>query len=118
MKRIFFAVLAILLVTSLAPQSAAQESTSQGKATVQAVELTDAITPPKLSEVASPFYTPEARKRKIEGSVTVAIVVDKNGDVVDAKVVKGLGYGLDENAIAAVKEWKYQPPSGTVFRLR
>ena len=36
-------------------------------------------------------------------------MVDKKGDVADAKVVKGLGYGLDENAIAAVKEWKYKP---------
>jgi protein TonB len=39
----------------------------------------------------------------------VAIVLDKKGDVVDAKVVKGLGHGLDENAILAVKEWKYKP---------
>ena len=36
-------------------------------------------------------------------------MVDKKGDVADAKVVKGLGYGLDENAILAVKEWKYKP---------
>jgi protein TonB len=29
--------------------------------------------------------------------------------VIDAKVVKGLGHGLDENAIVAVREWKYKP---------
>ena len=76
---------------------------------IEAVAITDDITPPRLSEVANPYYTPEARKKKIEGTVTLAIVVDQKGDVTDAKVVKGLGYGLDENAIVAVKEWKYKP---------
>ena len=76
---------------------------------MEAVAITDDITPPRLSEVANPYYTPEARKKKIEGTVTLAIVVNQKGDVTDAKVVKGLGYGLDENAIVAVKEWKYTP---------
>jgi TonB family protein len=111
MKRIFLVVLTILLTMIVAPCSAAQEGAGQSRtqAVAQAVSITDAITPPRLSEVASPFYTEEAKKKKIEGTVTVAIVVDKSGDVVDAKVVKGIGYGLDENAIAAVKEWKYKP---------
>lgn len=111
MKRIFLAVLTILLIMSVTPQSVAQGSAGENRTQTiaQAVTVTDAITPPRLSEVASPFYTDEARKKKIEGTVTVSIVVDKDGDVVDAKIVKGLGYGLDENAIAAVKEWKYKP---------
>jgi TonB family protein len=110
MKRILFAVFAILLIAGVGPRCAAQaQNVTQDKATIQAVALTHEITPPRLTEVASPDYTAEAKKKKIEGSVTVAIVVDKKGDVVDAKVVNGLGHGLDENAILAVKEWKYKP---------
>jgi TonB family protein len=121
MKRILFIVFTALLVFSAAPQCTAQ-SKAQGKAksaapnkdqvdvaSLHAVEITDDITPPRLTEVASPDYTPEAKKKKIEGTVTLAIVIDKKGDVADAKVIKGLGYGLDENAIIAVKEWKYKP---------
>jgi TonB family protein len=107
MKRIFFAMFVVLVLLSLAPVCAAQ-SKAQAAAD-QAVAITDDITPPRLKEVASPDYTEEAKKKKIEGTVTIAIVVDKKGDVVDAKVVKGLGHGLDENAIVAVKEWKYKP---------
>lgn len=117
MKRILLAGMMALLMLGMANWCAAQSST-QGKPTgkpagkpavSEAVAITDDITPPRLTEVASPNYTPEAKKKKIEGTATLAIVIDKNGDVVDAKVVKGLGYGLDENAIIAVKEWKYKP---------
>lgn len=108
MKRILLVGFTTLLLIGAAPWCAAQNKASS-KAKIEAVAITDDITPPRLSEVASPEYTAEAKKKNIEGAVTVAIVVDKKGDVVDAKVVKGLGYGLDENAVAAVKEWKYKP---------
>ena len=106
MKRILFAALVVLMVMSVVPMCAAQ---SKGQAVIQAVAITDDITPPRLREVASPDYTEEAKKKKVEGTVTLSIVVDTKGDVVDAKVGKGLGHGLDENAIIAVKEWKYKP---------
>ena len=112
MKRILVVLFTVLLMLGVAPWCAAQskaQSASQGSAFEQAVEITDDITPPRLSEVASPDYTAEAKKKKIEGSVTLLIVIDTKGDVIDAKVVKGLGHGLDENAIIAVKEWKYKP---------
>jgi len=37
------------------------------------------------------------------------IVVDTKGDVADANVVEGLGLGLDEKAIEAVKQWRFKP---------
>ncbi|HVJ06036.1 MAG TPA: energy transducer TonB [Candidatus Saccharimonadales bacterium] len=107
MKRILTMVFSLLLMLSVAPVISSAQTNA--KAMDEAVAVTEGITPPRLSEVASPDYTAEAKKKKIEGTVTLLIVVDKKGDVVDAKVVKGLGYGLDENAIIAVKEWKYKP---------
>ena len=106
MKRILLAASIVLLVLGVVPLCAAQ---NKAALVDTAVTITDEITPPRLTEVASPFYTEEAKKKKIEGSVTLLIVVDKKGDVIDAKVVKGLGHGLDENAVVAVKEWKYKP---------
>jgi TonB family protein len=110
MKRILLITGAALLLLIAVPWCAAQNAAQSKAQTIdQAVAITDDITPPRLSEVASPDYTAEAKKKKIEGTVTLAIVINKKGDVVDAKVVKGIGYGLDENAIIAVKEWKYKP---------
>jgi TonB family protein len=106
MKRILLVVLGALLMISAVTLWPTE---SKAQATEQAVAITDKIMAPRLTEVAAPDYTAEAKKKKIEGTVTLTIVIDKKGDVVDAKVSKGLGYGLDENAIIAVKEWKYKP---------
>ncbi len=114
MKRIVLAGV-LLLMSLMASAALAQTKAALPKAAAAAasqagaVEITDDITPPRLREVASPEYTAEAKKLKIEGQVTLAIVIDKKGEVVDAKVVKGLGHGLDENAVVAVKEWRYKP---------
>lgn len=109
MKRIFLSFIALLMLSAIPCGATSDPAQNKASAIDQAVAITDEITPPRLSEVATPDYTAEARKKKIEGAVTLLIVVDKKGDVVDAKVVKGLGYGLDENAVLAVKEWKYKP---------
>ena len=105
MKRMMFAILLLVLVFGVVPQAAAQNKPQP----LEAVSLTEGITPPQLSEVVNPEYTAEAKKKRIEGEVQLTIVIDKRGNVVDARVLKGLGYGLDESAIAAVKEWKYRP---------
>jgi len=106
MRRIFAVLIVVLFMLLVSPLCIAE---NKAQAVEQAIALTSDITPPQLIEVATPDYTPEGRKNKIEGSVTMAIVIDKKGDVIDAQLVKGLGYGLDENAIVAVKVWKYRP---------
>jgi protein TonB len=54
-------------------------------------------------------YTEIARKAGIEGTVYIQAKIDKNGDVVEAIVLKGLGGGLDEEALNAVKSTKFHP---------
>lgn len=44
-------------------------------------------------------YTPESLKNKIQGRLVLIFVVDTEGKIVEAKILKGLGYGLDEEAI-------------------
>lgn len=67
------------------------------------------ITAPSPVYHPSPHYTREAFKAKISGKVYLKIVINDKGEVTDAKVTKGLGYGLDENALNTVKSWKFEP---------
>ena len=57
-------------------------------------------------------FSDEAVKAKYQGTVLVSAVIGADGRVMDAKVVKGLGLGLDENAVAAVKTWRFKPALG------
>lgn len=56
-----------------------------------------------------PRYTEEARKSRIQGMVILRAVIDEEGDVVAAQVVKGLPLGLTESALDTIRTWKYQP---------
>ena len=65
------------------------------------------VTPPTLVREVKPDYTEEARRRAVRGEVVMEIVVRRDGTVGDVRVLQGLGYGLDERAVAAVKQWKF-----------
>ena len=56
-----------------------------------------------------PPYSEQARKAKYQGTCVLWIVVDTQGNVTDAQVVKPLGMGLDQNALNTVKTWKFKP---------
>jgi protein TonB len=56
-----------------------------------------------------PDYTEDARRRGIEGDVVMEIVVRHDGTVGDVRVLQGLGSGLDQRAIAAVRQWRFTP---------
>jgi periplasmic protein TonB len=58
-----------------------------------------------------PSYTDSARHAHIEGVVRLELMVNEEGDVVSARVLQGLGYGLDEAAIAAAKRFHFKPAS-------
>lgn len=55
------------------------------------------------------IYPAEARKAGIEGRVVVQFVVDENGQVVDPQIIRGIGGGCDEAALAAVKGIEFTP---------
>ncbi len=56
-----------------------------------------------------PVYTDEGRAKRIEGDVLVQVVFRASGDVQVERVVRGLGYGLDEAAMAAARQIKFKP---------
>lgn len=54
-------------------------------------------------------YPTIARKANVEGRVFVQFVVDKNGDVHNAQVVRGIGAGCDEEALRVIRLAKFEP---------
>ncbi|MDE0620403.1 MAG: energy transducer TonB [Bryobacterales bacterium] len=67
------------------------------------------ITSPRLLDKIEPGYSEEARAAKLEGTVLLAVEVWEDGTAHNIRVVRSLGLGLDENAIDAVKKWKFSP---------
>ena len=67
------------------------------------------VSKPELIHKVEPEYSEEARKAKFQGVVVLYIVVDQNGNAINPKVMKGLGLGLDEKALEAVRQWKFKP---------
>ncbi|HKV04269.1 MAG TPA: energy transducer TonB [Candidatus Acidoferrales bacterium] len=57
-------------------------------------------------------YSDEAMKVKLQGVVELIAVVTPDGRVTDIHVAKGLGVGLDEKAIEAVRTWRLKPALG------
>ena len=64
---------------------------------------------PQLIYRVEPEFTDAARQAKHQGSVLLSIIVDAEGHVRDPKVINALGLGLDERAMAAVKQWRFKP---------
>jgi protein TonB len=66
---------------------------------------------PQVTRSVQPNYTSEAMQNRIEGKVGLDAVVLADGTVGDVKVVQSLDsvYGLDKNAVAAMKQWEFKP---------
>jgi|SRR5208282_1208341 len=73
------------------------------------VDLGWASCGPRAIYAPSPEYSEKARKKKITGTVVLALTVGTDGLAHDIQVEKKLGYGLDEKAVEAMRKWKFQP---------
>jgi TonB family protein len=76
------------------------------------MKQTAAVSNTKPVEILSkpnPTYTEQGRAMKIEGDVLVQVIFAATGEVKVERVVRGLGYGLDEAAEAAARQIKFKP---------
>jgi protein TonB len=67
------------------------------------------VSAPKAVFSPDPEYSEEARKAKYQGTCVLWLVVGPDGHPRDIRVARTLGLGLDEKAIEAVKQWKFEP---------
>jgi periplasmic protein TonB len=67
------------------------------------------IDPPRLIREVKARYTEDARRLGTRGDVILEIVVNRDGTVGDVSVRRGLGAGLDQSAIEAVRQWRFAP---------
>jgi periplasmic protein TonB len=64
---------------------------------------------PRCAYCPDPQYTDEAREAKMQGTVTLQVLVNAEGRASQIRIVKGIGMGLDERAREAIRGWKFVP---------
>src|ERR1700678_4605387 len=76
------------------------------------------VSAPILIYSVEPEFSEEARKAKVAGNVLVNLWVDPNGNPSHVRVIRGVGMGLDEKAVEAVKQYRLKPAmeNGTPVR--
>jgi protein TonB len=67
------------------------------------------VSAPSLLYKIEPQYSEEARAAKLAGTVLLTVVIDVDGKAKDVDVSRGIGLGLDEQAVLAVRQWKFKP---------
>jgi protein TonB len=67
------------------------------------------VSAPQVIYQVEPEFSEEARKAKVAGNVLVNLWVDTNGNPSHVRVIRGVGMGLDEKAIEAVRQYKFRP---------
>lgn len=76
------------------------------------------VPPVALMQCRQPEYTAEARVGHLAGTVTMSLTVDDDGKPTDIHVVSGVGLGLDENAVACMRQSRYSRPRKMANRFR
>jgi periplasmic protein TonB len=73
------------------------------------VPYSQGMTMPVCVTCPLPLYTDEARKVKMQGTVTLRVLVGADGRAAQIRVARGVGYGLDDRAIQTVRGWAFTP---------
>ena len=74
------------------------------------------MTWPKCAYCPDPAYTDEAREAKVQGTVTLQVLVGADGRAAQIRILKGIGLGLDERAAEVIRTWKFVPARDTAQR--
>jgi TonB family protein len=103
-------------VKETAPLSTSSEK-EEGKVEERNIEepenkiyhLSSDITPPTLVKKVDPQYPRIDRQNRIQGTVIIMMTIDKDGSVKETRVLRSVNERIDNEAVAAVKQWKYKP---------
>jgi TonB family protein len=67
------------------------------------------VKPPKVKSRVEPEYNEVARAGRVTGTVLLEAIVTKQGGIQILRVIRPLGYGLEENAAEALSQWVFEP---------
>jgi TonB family protein len=67
------------------------------------------VSAPNILHKVEPEYSEQARQNKLQGSISLSMVIDANGKPTQIAVLRPLGMGLDEKAVEAVSQWTFKP---------
>jgi TonB family protein len=129
MPRSVSLVLACLFLCTVTPQASPVEAAGSGQSQVAPQQDPDAsgkyhvgdgVSPPKLLYAPDPEYTDQARRKRLQGKVVLSLTVDTKGKPQDVRVLHSLSetvdkklqaaaVGLDEKAVTAVKQYRFDP---------
>ena len=56
-----------------------------------------------------PHYTQAARLARLSGTIVIQVVIKKDGTADVVRIIQGLGAGLTDSAVDAIKQWKFIP---------
>lgn len=93
------------------PAPAAQSDRQKSALPEGVFRVEDVNTRPRLIKEAKPNYTADAMRARIQGTVILEVIVEKDGSVGDVRVKQSLDreYGLDDEAVKALKRWRFAP---------
>ena len=102
-------ILGLMCISLLAQDES--ENTKVGSETPSTAIYTvgGGVSAPRAIKTPDPQYTKEAQKDRIQGKVVLWVTITPEGLPKNIKVRRSLGHGLDEEAIKAVKQWKFKP---------
>ncbi|HYV73041.1 MAG TPA: TonB family protein [Candidatus Binatia bacterium] len=98
-----------------APSAGSEETAMAGSpygARIPGAPLTGHEIIPALPQVfPDPAITRADLPAGVEGDVVVEVTIDERGNVVELKLIRGIGYGVEERVLATLRKWRFKPAS-------
>jgi TonB family protein len=67
---------------------------------------------PALPQVfPDPKVSPADLPPGVQGDVVVEVTIDEQGNVIELKLIRGIGYGVEERVLATLRQWRFRPAS-------
>ena len=89
-------------------QAVLGDSDRAAAGSTEPIRVGSGVRPPTVVQRVPPAYPPEARTARVEGIVVLEATISTTGEVSDVEVLRSVPL-LDEAAVAAVRQWRYEP---------
>lgn len=100
--------LAFALSSGVSTSTAQNPDKSKGEADEPVYEIDKDTIPPRLIKQVDPKYT-GSRGFRVQGTVSLRVVVSSHGLPREVQIIKSLDPEVDQSAVEAVKQWRFEP---------